>query len=254
MNVNDLMSRTCLAVVVVAVVTLSLTSANVAFSFPGNPPAGGASEDVSDKPSETKMIDSTPEQVAKFFADKSKKVLTFMGFSGAGYEDEEEVHRRARKILESHSPDETIVNIGATEEGIGKLYQLAKSMGFMTTGIVSTQAKKYDAALSDHVDVVFFIEDETWGGFMEDEKLSPTSQAMVESSDFLVAFGGGEVTRDELTAAERMGKKVRFVVAEMNHATAIDKAKKKNLPAPTDFYGAAYEKFGKGGSGQSDEN
>lgn len=200
------------------------------------------------------MFESTPDEVAKFFAKEGKKVLTFMGFSGAGYEDEEEVHSLARKILESHSPDQTIVNIGATKEGIGKVYELAKLMGFMTTGIVSTQAKKYDAVLSTHVDVVFYIQDETWGGFVEGGELSPTSQAMVQSSDTIVAFGGGEVTRDELIAAKRMGKSVQFVAADMNHATAIEKAKKKNLPAPTDFRGAAHATFGQRSSVQRNHN
>lgn len=193
----------------------------------------------------TKVFNFTPDEVASFFAKEDKKVLTFMGFSGAGYEDEEKVLSLVLKILESHSPDQTIVNIGATIEGIGKVYELAKSMGFMTTGIVSTQAKKYDAALSANVDVVIYIQDETWGGFQEGaEVLSPTSQAMVQSSDTIVAFGGGEVTRDELIAAKRMGKLVRFVAADMNHAMAIEKAKKKSLPAPTDFRGAAHATFG----------
>ena len=85
---------------------------------------------------------------------------------------------------------------------------------------------------------------------MEGSELSPTSRAMVQSSDTIVAFGGGEVTRDELIAAKRMGKTVQFVAADMNHATAIEKAKKKNLPAPTGFRGAAHATFGQRSSVQ----
>jgi hypothetical protein len=121
---------------------------------------------------------------------------------------------------------------------------LAKDKGFITTGIVSTQAKKYDSKLSTCVDYIFYVEDATWGGFIEGgDRLSPTSTAMVEKSDILIGIGGGEVARDELIAAERLGKEVRFIPADMNHQRAREKAKKKGLPAPTNFSGAADEVF-----------
>jgi hypothetical protein len=66
---------------------------------------------------------------------------------------------------------------------------------------------------------------------------------MVENSDVLIGIGGGEVSRDELMAAKRSGKAVRFFPADMNHQKARDKAKKKGLPEPTDFGGAAGEAF-----------
>ena len=56
------------------------------------------------------------------------------------------------------------------------------------------------------------------------KRLSPTSTAMVESSDLMVAIGGGEVARDELTAAKKMGKQIRFIPADMNHQIARDRA------------------------------
>jgi hypothetical protein len=61
---------------------------------------------------------------------------------------------------------------------------------------------------------------------------------MVESSDLMVAIGG-EVARDELTAAKKMGKQIRFIPADMNHQIARDRALKKGQPSPTDFRGAA---------------
>jgi hypothetical protein len=88
------------------------------------------------------------------------------------------------------------------------------------------------------------VEDETWGGFVKETKdLSPTSKAIVESSDILIGIGGGEVARDELVAAKRLGKKVRFYPADMNHRKARESAKKKKLPEPTDFRGAAGAAF-----------
>ena len=75
------------------------------------------------------------------------------------------------------------------------------------------------------------------------EQLSPTSKAMVENSDVIVGIGGGEVARDELIAGKRLGKKVRFIPAEMNHQKARESARKKKLPDPTDFRGAANAVF-----------
>jgi hypothetical protein len=151
---------------------------------------------------------------------------------------------KAERILNEFEPSKAIVNIGATPEGIGAVYELAKHRGFMTTGIVSTQAKEYNAVLSPCVDYVFYVEDDTWGGFVEgDDQLSPTSTAMVENSTVLIGFGGGEVARDELIAAKRKGTEVLFFPADMNHRKAREKAQKKGLPVPTSFAGAAGKAF-----------
>ncbi len=184
--------------------------------------------------------DATPAEIRAFFAGKKMKVLTFFGYSGAGYEDPEAMRAAASKVLDELDPKTTIVNIGATAEGIGAVYELAKRKGFATTGIVSTQARDNAVPISPHVDTTFFVKDDTWGGFVAgSEALSPTSRAMVENSDILVAIGGGDVVRDELTAAKRLGKTIRFIPADMNHQAARDKAAKKGQPVPTDFRGSA---------------
>ena len=61
----------------------------------------------------------------------------------------------------------------------------------------------------------------------------------------MVAFGGGDITRDELTAGRRAGKRIEFHAADMNHKIALERAKKRGEPAPTDFAGAAAAVFGK---------
>jgi PDZ domain-containing secreted protein len=66
---------------------------------------------------------------------------------------------------------------------------------------------------------------------------------MVENSDAIIGIGGGEVARDELLAARRSGKKVHFIPADMNHQKARESARKKKLPEPTDFHGAANAAF-----------
>jgi hypothetical protein len=186
------------------------------------------------------------EAVQEFFAGRGKTVVTFLGYSGAGYEDREAMLAAAKMILDRHDPKTTIVNVGATESGIGAVYELARSLGFETTGIVSSLAKKEKAQLARHVQTVIFVQDQTWGGVVPGtERLSPTSQAMVACSDQLIAIGGGPVARDELHAAKRAGKKYEFIPADMNHQAAVEKAKKLGQATPSDFRGAAHEIFGR---------
>jgi hypothetical protein len=195
--------------------------------------------------SSTTTMDATPSEIRAYFKSQGKVVLTLLGYSGAGYEDDAALIDHAGRLLDQHDPRTTIVNSGATADGVGRVYELARQRGFTTTGIVSTQARESGASISPCVDQVFYVTDATWGGFIEGgDRLSPTSQAMVDVSDRLVAIGGGEIARDELIAAERAGKNVTFIPADMNHRTAIEKAAKKGQPAPDDFRGAVDAVFG----------
>jgi hypothetical protein len=180
-----------------------------------------------------------PAEVVARLAKKNKTVVSFLGYSGAQYEDPAALQNTIEQLLREFDPAVTIINSGATAIGIGAVYPLARRMGFTTSGIVSTQARESSAELSKDVDDVFFVEDSTWGGFVDSRgTLSPTSAAMVQSSDVMIAIGGGEIARDELKAAQRLGKEVRFIPADMNHQVAREKAKKKGLPPPTSFAGA----------------
>ncbi len=184
--------------------------------------------------------EATPAEIRAYFKDQRKTVLTLLGYSAAEYEDKAALVAHATEILDGADPKTTILNIGATTDGVGVVYELAKKKGFTTSGIVSTQARESKASISTCVDVVFFVKDASWGGFLEGtELLSPTSAAMVDVSDRIVAIGGGEVARDEFIAAKRAGKNVTFIAADMNHAIARDRALQKGQPAPTDFRGAA---------------
>jgi hypothetical protein len=207
-----------------------------------------ASRDIAwacDKPKSS--LEATPSDARAFFKGQGKTVLTFLGYSGAGYEDEAALIKHATGILDKYDPAKTIVNIGVTPDGIGRVYELAKQRGFTTSGIVSTQARESNATPSPCVDHVFYVQDPSWGGFVEgSERLSPTSAALVDVSDHLVAIGGGEVARDELVAATRAGKDTKFIPADMNHRIALEKAAKKGQTSPTDFRGAAHAAFGDG--------
>ena len=94
---------------------------------------------------------TTPAEIRHFFEQQNKTVLTFVGYSGAGYQDPEAMIRIAASVLNGFDPANTIVNIGATLEGVGAVYELAKKRGFITTGIVSTQARQHAVELSPHV-------------------------------------------------------------------------------------------------------
>lgn len=182
-----------------------------------------------------------PDEAVSFIKGLGKTLLTFYGFSGLGYENEQEMLRIAREMLSKYSPETTVVNIGASSTGIGAIYPLAKSMGFTTAGIISTQALEYLEDISEAVDHICFIEDTQWGGKLPNSnELSPTSKAMVACSDILVGIGGGAISLDEMLAGEAQGKQILYFPADMNHERAQRQAERRGLPPPASFKGDAY--------------
>ncbi len=182
----------------------------------------------------------TEAEISEFFRSRGKRVVTFLGYSGLDYQDRPRMLRQARRVMERLNPRTTIINIGATPDGIGAVYPLAQEMGFETSGIVSVMAKEYGTP-SPHVNHVFYVQDDAWGGFRPGtQDLTPTSRAMIENSDQVIAIGGGEIARDEMTAAMRRGIPTSFIQADMNHELAIRKATRNGGVAPTEFLGAAH--------------
>jgi hypothetical protein len=112
-------------------------------------------------------------------------------------------------------------------------------MGFETAGIVTSLALEYPEGISDTVDHVCFVLDQRWGGNLPNsDELSPTSKAMVECSDILVGIGGGGISEAEMLAGKAQGKPVHFYPAEMNHARAVNYAKRMGMPPPESFWGS----------------
>lgn len=185
--------------------------------------------------------EAQPTAVKAYVLKAGKSVLTFGGYSASGYEDLQAMIARAERELATRNPADTLVNIGATAVGIGAVYDVAKRMGFTTMGIVSSLARDGKVELSRCVDLVFYVPDASWGGRLpQSERLSPTSEAIVEVSDTYIAIGGGEVARDELLAVRQAGRPAVFVPADTNHRIARERARKANRPEPTDFRGAAH--------------
>lgn len=210
-----------------------------------------------------KHLDATPEQIARLLgvfrrevdsgdaqsvvdgmrAQGRTHVVTFTGFSGTGYEDEVEVREAIVKELKNFDPSDTLVCAGATPEGIGMVYSIALQKGFRTAGIVSSRAHAEGARFSTECEIVFVVDDSTWGGKQDNGRLSSTSQAMVGACDVMIGIGGGAIARDELAEALAKGKTVRFHRAEMNHALAAEKASKAGNELPLDFGGEAQTLF-----------
>lgn len=168
-----------------------------------------------------------------------QRVVTFCGFSGTGYEDPAAVERVIGEQLARLKPQQTTICAGATADGIGVVYPIARRKGFRTIGIVSSLAQAECAAMSNDVEMVYVVEDDTWGG-RQGERLSPTSEAMVGACDEVIGIGGGAIARDEMEEARARGKPVTFVPADMNHALAVQKAIKADEPPPTAFRGEAH--------------
>jgi hypothetical protein len=185
-----------------------------------------------------------PEEAVSFIRSCGKVVLTFYGYSGMGYEDEDAMIGTSREVLSQYRPEKTLIVIGATEVGIGAIYPLAKTLGFETAGIVASQAVEKPQGISAFVDHICFIKDTQHGGKLPNSnQLSPTSRAMVDCSDIMVAIGGNDISREELVEGKKQGKPVQYFPADMNHEKAMNQAMKKGLPTPDSFKGTVHDTF-----------
>ena len=194
-----------------------------------------------DAASGARLPTATSAALDEFLGGRRQRVLTFAGYSAAGYQDPAAMLAFAASPLDTHSPDSTLVNIGATPQGIGAVYPMARQRGFVTIGIVSSLARTVRVTPSPFVDEVFYIEDTVWGGLLPGStQLSATSAVIVAHSHEFVAIGGGVIAGVELCAARAAGRAVQFIAADMNHQVALERAARKGQPPPADFRGAAH--------------
>ena len=151
-----------------------------------------------------------PEDIISEVRSMGKKVITLFGFSDKGYEDDRLLLSVVRDILGKYNPSEHVVLIGVTAVGIGQAYGMAAEMGFSTAGIVSTKALSWGGEFSPDVKSIFFVRDQSWGGYKPDGSLTPTSRAFMGASDEIHAIGGGLNTVTALRESQRRGMPYTF--------------------------------------------
>ena len=189
----------------------------------------------------------TPNEVIQFFSLQNKDVFSFAGFGELGYEKKERVEKIILDILESIDPFQSIVNSGTLlrkegEEGIAMVYRLAKSKGFMTTGIHPSIALDFSEThpISPFCDFSFYVEDDTWGGYLNDRfDPSPTLNVLLQVTHDMIVIGGGKHAADELSAFIKNQKKVRYFPAEMNQGATSEWCERARIN-PLDLKGAAH--------------
>jgi hypothetical protein len=178
---------------------------------------------------------------------RSKIFVTFLGFGELGYEDEDAMRLVVRRELETRSRADTIVNSGTLitagfHSGIAEAYREAKAMGFATMGIHPSVALRDPSRhhLSPFVDETFFVEDDSWGGYLPGTRQpSPTLRVLVAVSDQVLAIGGGRHTADEMREFLHQGVPVRYHEAEMNHGVGVAWYRTRGI-TDIDFRGEAY--------------
>jgi hypothetical protein len=185
--------------------------------------------------------------IFRFFELKKKHVLTFAGFGELGYQDISFVEGIIRKELCRWKPDEVLINSGTLlrvggQEGIAMVYRLAKELGIETCGIHPSVSFQWAdthpvSPFSDHV---YFVEDATWGGYLDDQFApSPTLKVLLAVTDELIVIGGGKHAADELAAFLQNGKCVKYFPAQMNHQVTKKWCVESGVDIP-DLNGATY--------------
>lgn len=167
---------------------------------------------------------------------ENKRVIVFGGFSGLGYEDEDALKMRIKDRIEldinKYGKENVAVVAGATSDGIGVCYEIAKSLGVSTYGIVSEAGKKYGS--DKYCDKTVFIEDpnNTWQ--VLDSNGSSYMVDIAKNNGTLVYFGGGDVAVSEIK--EAVSKNIDFEVStvfEPNPAQVLKKKEKNPNLDPT---------------------
>lgn len=170
----------------------------------------------------------------------NKEVVTFMGFAAFGYQEPNIIDNIIIQRLKILDPNKHIINSGSTKEGIGRVYELAKMMGFETTGLVSSRALNVTGQFSDYLDYQILIDSDEWGGKEEGSgKLLPVSEAFVMSSDRIIAIGGNDFTAVVIEAAEERGIPVEYHQVEMNYDASRRESLYRRKDKGSNYFGSA---------------
>lgn len=159
-----------------------------------------------------------------------KKTLVFGGFSGLGYADLEKMEQVARqrieKAIKENGLNNVVVVAGATSDGIGEVYKIAKELGVTTYGIVSEAGKEYGS--DKYCDKTFFVPDPkgTW------QVLSSQGDSymvdVAKKNGVLIYYGGGDVAVSEIKEAKNKGIECEIDISFEPNPEQVAKKKAKN--------------------------
>lgn len=181
-------------------------------------------------------------------AGDAGQIHSLFGYSGLGYEDPELLESVvAYDLSKNFDPSNTIIAIGATPYGIGRVYPIAKELGFMTLGVVASTALGRNEDAADGVDEFIIVKDQGWGGFKYAQDshglLSPTTRVFVGASDSIAAYGGGGITAVTLEEMRRRHKPISFRPFDMNHHDADVQHAQTGATDKLDYHGPANAKW-----------
>ena len=165
-----------------------------------------------------------PAEVKQLYADRYQHVLTFLGFGELGYSDIDRFTRIVELELDRVQRDASVVNTATLvtdgfEPGMADVYAIAHRMNLRTAGLFPRIALNSPGrySLSAFVDDVYFVNDNTWGGYLPGTGIpSKMLTALTAVTDEVVVIGGGKHTAQEMREMVKMGKPIRYHALEMN--------------------------------------
>lgn len=156
---------------------------------------------------------SVEDQFAEIRREKDY-MFVGVGFSDLGYQNVAALHesfkRDIKPIIEKHGVKKVGFLAGATEPGVGALYQLAKQMGLDTYGLVSDSALHDSVPVSPYCDRVIFVRRKfpyDWAVKDANDRSHTVNAAVLGGAQGggVYAYGGGDVGTDESLEAQRRG-------------------------------------------------
>ncbi|MGC7990663.1 hypothetical protein ACP3WT_23655 [Salmonella enterica] len=183
--------------------------------------------------SELPEIDSTTKRIDDLVTDSDVDIknfycVTFIGYSGLGYESpdllKETLKSKLEQCLQEHPDKQIVVVCGGTGAGIGAVYSLVREDESLRDkvkciGIVSDEALKgaeNELALSK--DKIAFVPDPD--GSWQTKSSSGYPYMLYPSHKYggeVVSLGGGQIGYDEVKAAQKNGIKTSIFSFRPNY-------------------------------------
>ena len=173
---------------------------------------------------------------------KNKFIVVFGGFSGLGYEEKDKLKEQMKedlqKYIAEHGKDNLAVICGATPEGVGIIYEVAKSLDLKTYGIVSSAALEYsDNPQSTFCDTVLFSKqpEGVWTVKNKQDQSLMVDIATQGKGGLLHYYNDGEVALDEIKEAKQRAIPVKINFDFKPNAANVAKRVEKDLKNGSEF-------------------